>query len=434
MTRFPAALLALAVLLPSPPRVSAEAAAVPVKQSGTDVPAPERVKSLDPVYPPDALGRGISAVVVLELVIDEHGKVAEVKVLHGPEPFADAAVQAARKWEYKVTKVDGQPVRVRKIEPIRFAARLPDMKRDSGVPELRQGVAPVIPAASRAKSGRATAHVEVDGDGRVTEAAIRSGESPWTESLLAAIRTWRFAAEEGGAGVGFDVAADFKEGKVSLDLTHPQPAGTAATDRPANAAAPTTAPTTAPATATAAAGSATAAPTTAPVVAPVDGQGAAMTVPVPDAPVATPTPLPTRTEPPIEVVRSQDLVRPSAPDTTAAGGTAAPAPPPVENGLSSIRDVELAPGVPDLVKGRRPVSPPLARLGGLEGDVDVRFSIDSGGVTAVNNVSGRDELKESAESLVRSWVFRRTAPQRLYAIAHLEYRASGVKAKIQPAP
>jgi TonB family protein len=414
MTRLTAAFLALTVLVPSVTLLGAEATPA-VKVSGTDVPPPDRTKSVNPVYPPEALALGASAVVVLELVIDEQGKVAEVKVVHGAEPFAAAAAAAARQWEYKVSKVDGVPVRVRKTEPIRFAAKLPETRRDAGVPELRQGVGPVTPAASRGKTGRATAHLEVDGDGHVTDATVVSGESPWTEALMTAIRTWRFAASESGTAVAFEVAADFKDGKAALDLTRPQPRGEGATAVAANAATPT------------------ASPTTAGAVPPVDGKEA---VPVaPAAADATPTPTqkpsPTAasTEPVIEVVRGgRDIVRPAAPDAPAT-------PPPVpENGLSSIRDVELAAGIPDLVKGRRPVSPPLARLGAMEGDIDVRFSIDSGGVTSVNNVSGREELKAAAESLVRSWVFRRTAANRLYAIAHVEYRVAGVKAKIQPAP
>ena len=103
---------------------------------------------------------------------------------------------------------------------------------------------------------------------------------------------------------------------------------------------------------------------------------------------------------------------------------------PREDGISAIRDVELSAGIPDLNRGRRPVSPPLARMAGLEGDVTVRFSIDSGGATSINQVDGPNELKGAAESLVRSWGFRRTAAHRVYAVALIQYRMAGSTARI----
>jgi TonB family protein len=359
------------------------------KQAGTDVPAPERTEFVKPVFPPEALARGEQALVVVELTIDEQGRVVDAKVLHGPDPFDKAALEAVKKWRYKVTKVEGRAVRVRHTISMSFAAKLPDMKRDTGVPELRQGVAPVVPAGTRGASGRAVARVEVDGEGRIAESTIKSGESPWSEALLQAIATWRFASPEGGARVSFDVRAEFKDGKVGLDLTGVRRVETG--EEPAAVAA------------------------------------ADVTTSVPD--VVTPTAGPATSgvatdQPAIEVV-SLATPRP----TPAAPATAAPV---VENGLSSVRDVTLDPGIPDLVRGRRPVAPPLARLGEIEGEVQVRFSIDSGGVTTVHGVEGRDELKAAAESLVRSWVFRRSAPHRLFALAQLKYGTAGVTARVTP--
>ena len=45
-------------------------------------------------------------------------------------------------------------------------------------------------------------------------------------------------------------------------------------------------------------------------------------------------------------------------------------------GVSAIRDVSLALGVPDLVRGRRPVPPPLARMSGTTGMVEVKFGVE----------------------------------------------------------
>ena len=379
-----------------------------LRQAGVDVPKPERTKLVRPVYPPEALGRGEQALVVVELILDESGKVAEARALHGPEPFASAALKAAREWEFQPSLVDGKPVRLRYTLPITFSLPLPPMKRDRGVPELRQGVGPRLPASARGKTASAVAQVEVDEEGRVASATVKTGESPFREALLEAIRTWRFASPESHKRVAFDVRADFGEdGKVALDLTGPR-APTASSAEPAPAPETGASP-----------GGAT------------GGTPGSPDAPGPDSPdaveAAPPSVVTGPSEPPVEVVSGGMVPAPPSGDPAAT-------PPPAENGLSSIRDVELAPGIPDLVRGRRPVSPPLARMGEIEGDVEVRFSIDSGGATAVTNANGPEELKEAALALVKSWGFRRTAAHRVFALAQVEYRMSGSKARVRPVP
>ena len=393
-----------------------EPAAAEIKQAGIDVPTPERTRLVKPVYPREALSRGEAALVVIELIIDETGKVSDARVLRGVEPFAKAALEAVAQWEFRPTRVDGRPVRVRYTQPISFSAPLPSLKRDKGVPELRQGVAPRFPAEGRGRTTTVTARIEVDAEGRVAEAIVREGESPFSEALLEAIRTWRFASPEGGP-VGFDVRAAFAADKIGLDLTDLRRAKPRKTEPAADSKAADAKP----------ADSKPAAATPAAETKPTDPNdeppAAAAVEAAPPAPVAAPT------EPPVEVVRGA-----SPPPPPADPGAPAAAPLPPENGTSNVRDVELSPGIPDLVRGRRPVAPPLARMGETFGDVEIRFSIDSGGVTAVLNVTGRDELKDAAESLVKSWAFRRTAPHRVYALAQVEYRVEGSKARIRPVP
>jgi hypothetical protein len=115
----------------------------------------------------------------------------------------------------------------------------------------------------------------------------------------------------------------------------------------------------------------------------------------------------------------------------ASGPGPATPPPPPENGSSTIRDVRfVGDGIPDLVRGRRPVPPPSVRLSGKYGDVTVRFSIDSGGVTTVKGTEGTEGLTEAAESVVRSWNFRRTSAQRVYAVAQIHYAPEGASATV----
>ena len=59
-------------------------------------------------------------------------------------------------WEYKPPKdATGKPMRVHQTVPITFALPLPSMKRDRGVPELRQGLAPKPPASGQGRSATA---------------------------------------------------------------------------------------------------------------------------------------------------------------------------------------------------------------------------------------------------------------------------------------
>ena len=402
---------ATAAQAPSPP--AAAAAAPEVKVAGRDVPPPKRTRFVSPVFPPEAQALGQRGIVILELLIDQAGKVASADVLRSVPPFDDAALLAARQWEYEVTKVAGKPVAVRLTVPITFALKLPEMTREAGIPELRQGAPPGFPAGAK---GTATvvADVTLLPDGTVAEAAIREGDSPWSEAMLQALRTWRFAADPDATPVSFQVRAQFNAGppaRVDLKLSGLRTAEAPATPPPAAATPP---PTVAP-------------PSVSPAVPPATVSAPPPTLPAaappPPGPVATPAPAPSAT-PPAPAPARPDAVRPSPlamPSPPAGGSTAAlgppvvgttpaiaatpgpgapgapatagPTPPPVEvipggappgtppvvprnePGVSAVRDVALGPGVPDLTKGRRPVAPPLARMSGVSGTVQVQQGV-----------------------------------------------------------
>jgi len=102
-----------------------------------------------------------------------------------------------------------------------------------------------------------------------------------------------------------------------------------------------------------------------------------------------------------------------------------------EPGVSAVRDVALGTGVPDLTKGRRPVAPPLARMSGVSGTVQVQFAVDAAGGTSVQNVSGPDLLKEAARQAVVSWNFRRTSAERVYLVALFSYNGDRAQAEVK---
>lgn len=59
-----------------------------------------------PPYPPTAYGAGI---VLLEVLVDRSGTVADVRVVHSAPPFDSAAAKTVRDWKFRPARVRGQP-------------------------------------------------------------------------------------------------------------------------------------------------------------------------------------------------------------------------------------------------------------------------------------------------------------------------------------
>jgi TonB family protein len=404
-----AALLAGALLLssassapgqePSP----APPAADEVKAAPAEVPVPRRTRFVAPAYPPQALAEGMRGIVILAVTIDREGRVESVEVVRSVPPFDEAAAEAVRQWQFEPTRVAGRPVRVRHTVPVEFRLRLPDLSREAGVPELRQGVAPRGPAGAPG-AGTASAALTVDPAGQVVEAHILTGDPALAEALIQAIRTWRFMGAAGNESLSFEAHATFtgRAGEAAaLRLAGP------VRRHPFSAPAPAEGPRPAE---------------PAPEASPPSPER-------PSPPDPSPAPAPPAPTPPAAPSPAPTPVPPAAVEVPPPAGEAAPppSPAPAAEGVSSVRDVRLGPGVPDLSGGRRPLPPPLARLAGVTGPVEVRFSVDAAGVSSVREVSGPEALKEAARQVVASWVFRRTTAERLRLRAVLEYQATSAR-------
>jgi TonB family protein len=476
--------LATAYAAPAAPRGAAfeEPAAADADQplqAGTDVPAPKRRHLVLPEYPEAAKALGVRGIVLIELTIERDGSVGDARIVRSIPELDEAALSAVRQWQYEITRVDGQPVRVRLAVPITFSMKLPELEREEGVPELRQGVAPSFPI----EGGSGTtveAEVTLDANGRVAEALVTKGESPWAEALLRSLRTWIFAWDDPTALVAFRVQAEFVRAKkieesrvtlralgarrlTALDLVASaspgapaagaaaaEPAAPSAAQPPADRAVPEAPPGAPPAAATAgvpapaqpvpAAPPEAAPAATAPPAAPppptatssgasgADAQAARPAqVPAPEA--AKPRPA----SPPVEVIRVPPP-RPAEPADGAPGAPADAAPKPAEPGYSSVRDVALGIGVPDLSQGRRPIVPPLARMAGVTGRVEVAFSVGASGLPTIQTTTGPDAFKLAAQEMVQSWVFRRTSTERIYLLAVIDYGTDTAKANVSVVP
>jgi TonB family protein len=84
-------------------------------------------KRVEPAYPPLAKAAQISGSVVVEVTLDEEGKVISARALSGHPLLKDAAVAAARAWKFAPTMLEGVPVKV--IGTITFNFMLGDPRR-----------------------------------------------------------------------------------------------------------------------------------------------------------------------------------------------------------------------------------------------------------------------------------------------------------------
>jgi TonB family protein len=69
-------------------------------------------QKVNPLYPATARNVRLTGVVTVYLVINENGVVETVQRTSGPQMLRQAAVDAAKRWKFQPTMVDGQPVRV----------------------------------------------------------------------------------------------------------------------------------------------------------------------------------------------------------------------------------------------------------------------------------------------------------------------------------
>lgn len=73
---------------------------------------PRAAQTFAPTYPATARSARITGKVTVFLMVDERGTVAAVERTDGPELLRRAAEDAARRWKFRPTIINGQPVRV----------------------------------------------------------------------------------------------------------------------------------------------------------------------------------------------------------------------------------------------------------------------------------------------------------------------------------
>jgi TonB family protein len=193
---------------------------------------PKIVKKVNPVYPEEALKKGIEGVVRIEASSDEKGDVVAAKVLPGknPQPLLEAAALAAvRQWKYEPFLVNGKAVGVTFTVTLNFS-----MQKDKQAerptqaspdhPKIVKKVNPVYPeeAVKKRIEGVVRIGAAIDEKGDVVKANVLPAEKPQPlleAAALAAVRQWKyepFLVNGKATGVTFTVTMNFaldKDGK-----------------------------------------------------------------------------------------------------------------------------------------------------------------------------------------------------------------------------
>ena len=93
--------------------VSAPPAAAPQQvRVESNLQAANLIKKVVPVYPLLAKSAGVEGTVKFTALIGMDGKIRNLKAISGPAPLVDAASEAVKRWVYRPTLLNGQPVEV----------------------------------------------------------------------------------------------------------------------------------------------------------------------------------------------------------------------------------------------------------------------------------------------------------------------------------
>jgi protein TonB len=94
--------------------------APPINLPEAATPPKELESNILPEFPADMRAKGQEGMVILKLVVEVDGRVSNVKVMRGEEPFVGAALAAVKSWRYEPALVDGQPTAVFRIVKVPF--------------------------------------------------------------------------------------------------------------------------------------------------------------------------------------------------------------------------------------------------------------------------------------------------------------------------
>jgi TonB family protein len=169
------------------------------KVTGFSVPAPLSLVACD--FPPQALFGGE---VVLDSLIDSHGRLVEIRVVRGTSPFLEKVLSAVQSWSFFPAQLDGQAVPARVGITFEFS-QFYEPSRTAPVHKYEEPtkvwadrgplpvftVEPLSPAASE-RDGSVILYDQVGPQGQLTSVKVFRDSESLASAALAAVNQWRF--------------------------------------------------------------------------------------------------------------------------------------------------------------------------------------------------------------------------------------------------
>jgi TonB family protein len=174
------------------------------------------IKKVEPVCAELALKAGVFGTVLLDVLLNEGGEVANVRIYHGHPLLSLSALEAVKQWRYAPTYLNNEAVpvvttismtfarpgappasvgappvgtvQVPRSEPVRVAGNIQESK-------LVSRVEPIIPEpAMRARIvARVILEVVINEQGEVFSATYMRGHPLLHQSVVDAVKQWRYA-------------------------------------------------------------------------------------------------------------------------------------------------------------------------------------------------------------------------------------------------
>ena len=178
------------------------------------------IKSVEPVFPREAIDARVNGAVVCHVVIGKDGKVRDATVISGPEMLRKNYLEAIRQWEYRPYLLNGEPVEVITVITLTIQMGAPSatgVALPSSISSAQPAIAATFPLAGRIKvssgvmfgrrisgadispppgaaeeSGSVVLHVLISETGDVKEITRLAGPPLRTQAVIAAVSTWKY--------------------------------------------------------------------------------------------------------------------------------------------------------------------------------------------------------------------------------------------------
>lgn len=94
------------------------------------------VKKVQPTYPPIAKAAKAAGPVLVQIIIGENGEVQEASAVSGHPLLREAAVEAAKQWQFKPTEVQGKAVKADGVLTFNFSLTRESAGGGAGIPAI----------------------------------------------------------------------------------------------------------------------------------------------------------------------------------------------------------------------------------------------------------------------------------------------------------